>query len=180
MLLGSPPDMVRGHPLRETGSAAAHGGLLWFIYFTICLGNYQLKFFIVSEFLYFKIFCGFKKIILYNPKIYGIITEVIFPSVSAVLRSKNKCGKRADAVSLPSNHKRKICEKPSIYTGFGPVAQLGVQAGRLYAPRFGGVTRMVATRFTSHKRKFYKMRHVTRVPSIWAISSAGRAQRSQR
>ena len=27
MLLGSPPDMVRGHPLRETGSAAACGGL---------------------------------------------------------------------------------------------------------------------------------------------------------
>jgi hypothetical protein len=28
MLLGSPPDMVHGHPLRETGSAAACGGLL--------------------------------------------------------------------------------------------------------------------------------------------------------
>ena len=27
MLLGSPPDMIRGHPLRETGSAAACGGL---------------------------------------------------------------------------------------------------------------------------------------------------------
>ena len=26
MLLGSPPDMVRGLPLRETGSAAVHGG----------------------------------------------------------------------------------------------------------------------------------------------------------
>ena len=27
MLLGSPPDMIRGHPLRKTGSAASHGGL---------------------------------------------------------------------------------------------------------------------------------------------------------
>ena len=34
MLLGSPPDMVRGQPLRETGSAAAHGGrlLLYYIF----------------------------------------------------------------------------------------------------------------------------------------------------
>ena len=31
----------------------------------------------------------------------------------------------------------------------GLVAQLGEQAGQLYAPRFGGVTRMVAIRFTS-------------------------------
>jgi len=28
MLLGSPPDMIRGVPLRETGSAAACGGLV--------------------------------------------------------------------------------------------------------------------------------------------------------
>jgi len=28
MLLGSPPDMIRGHPLRETGSAAYRGGLI--------------------------------------------------------------------------------------------------------------------------------------------------------
>ena len=28
MLLGSPPDMIRGHPLRETGSADARGKLL--------------------------------------------------------------------------------------------------------------------------------------------------------
>ena len=34
---------------------------------------------------------------------------------------------------------------------FGPVAQLGVQAGQLYAPCFGGVTRMVAIRFASQK-----------------------------
>ena len=27
MLLGSPPDMIRGYPLRKTGSAASHGGL---------------------------------------------------------------------------------------------------------------------------------------------------------
>ena len=26
MLLGSPPDMIRGYPLRETGSAAVSGG----------------------------------------------------------------------------------------------------------------------------------------------------------
>ena len=26
MLLGSPPDMIRGYPLRETGSAAHSGG----------------------------------------------------------------------------------------------------------------------------------------------------------
>jgi len=32
MLLGSPPDMVRGHPLRETGSAAARGGLLYSLF----------------------------------------------------------------------------------------------------------------------------------------------------
>jgi hypothetical protein len=61
---------------------------------------------------------------------------------------------------------------------FGPVAQLEVQAGQLYAPRFGGVTQIVAIRFTSHKRKFYKMRHVTHVLSIRAISSAGRASGS--
>ena len=28
MLLGSPPDMIRGHPLRETGSTAAGGGVV--------------------------------------------------------------------------------------------------------------------------------------------------------
>ena len=42
MLLGSPPDMVRGHPLRETGSAAAYGGMVR-IYFTILFSNSQYK-----------------------------------------------------------------------------------------------------------------------------------------
>jgi len=28
MLLGSPPDMIRGYPLRETGSAAGGGGVV--------------------------------------------------------------------------------------------------------------------------------------------------------
>ena len=35
MLLGSPPDMVRGHPLRETGSAASHGGLSLLFYYIL-------------------------------------------------------------------------------------------------------------------------------------------------
>jgi len=38
MLLGSPPDMIRGHPLRETGSAAAYGGLL-----TACSFYYKIS-----------------------------------------------------------------------------------------------------------------------------------------
>ena len=38
MLLGSPPDMVRRVPLRETGSAAARGGLLLtlILYYILC------------------------------------------------------------------------------------------------------------------------------------------------
>ena len=46
MLLGSPPDMVRGHPLRETGSAAACGGLLLLFYYIIsqmATGNFTGK-----------------------------------------------------------------------------------------------------------------------------------------
>jgi len=41
MLLGSPPDMVHGHSLRKTGSAAAYGGLA--IYFTIFFPKWQQK-----------------------------------------------------------------------------------------------------------------------------------------
>ena len=33
MLLGSPPDMIRGYPLRKTGSAASHGGLSMDIFY---------------------------------------------------------------------------------------------------------------------------------------------------
>ncbi|CDC67919.1 putative uncharacterized protein [Oscillibacter sp. CAG:155] len=40
MLLGSPPDMVRGHPLRETGSAAACGGLFHSLFILL----YAVKF----------------------------------------------------------------------------------------------------------------------------------------
>ena len=67
MLLGSPPDMIRGAPLRETGSAAACGGLVQIVfYFTILLRNYQLKF---SYFI-------FPKISLYKSQKYGIISFV--------------------------------------------------------------------------------------------------------
>ena len=41
MLLGSPPDMIHGHPLRETGSAAVCGGIQLPDYFTIPPRNYQ-------------------------------------------------------------------------------------------------------------------------------------------
>ena len=42
MLLGSPPDMIRGHPLRETGSAACRGGLIpSIIHQKTAFGNYE-------------------------------------------------------------------------------------------------------------------------------------------
>ena len=49
MLLGSPPDMVRGHPLRETGSAAVCGGIQLPDYFTIPLRNYQGQIALLSK-----------------------------------------------------------------------------------------------------------------------------------
>ena len=42
MLLGSPPDMIRGYPLRETGSAAHGGGQVRAVYFTTILCRWQL------------------------------------------------------------------------------------------------------------------------------------------
>jgi len=39
MLLGSPPDMIRGHPLRETGSADARGKLILILQQISPLGN---------------------------------------------------------------------------------------------------------------------------------------------
>ena len=44
MLLGSPPDMIRGYPLRETGPAAHGGGQVRGIYFTTILPRWQLFF----------------------------------------------------------------------------------------------------------------------------------------
>jgi hypothetical protein len=44
MLLGSPPDMIRGYPLRETGPAAHGGGQVREIYFTTILPRWQLFF----------------------------------------------------------------------------------------------------------------------------------------
>jgi hypothetical protein len=45
MLLGSPPDMIRGYPLRETGSAAGGGGVVMKISYHIsprlATGNLQ-------------------------------------------------------------------------------------------------------------------------------------------
>ena len=48
MLLGSPPDMVHGHPLRETGSAAACRGAVP-AYSTISFPAWQLKFLILKN-----------------------------------------------------------------------------------------------------------------------------------
>ena len=43
MLLGSPPDMIRGYPLRETGSAAGGGGVVigisYHIFSRLATGN---------------------------------------------------------------------------------------------------------------------------------------------
>ena len=49
MLLGSPPDMVRRVPLRETGSAAARGGLVHSLF--ILLYSFQIS---NQKFLFFK------------------------------------------------------------------------------------------------------------------------------
>ena len=48
MLLGSPPDMVRRVPLRETGSAAARGGLVYSLF--ILLYSFQIS---NQKFLFF-------------------------------------------------------------------------------------------------------------------------------
>ena len=63
MLLGSPPDMVRGHPLRETGSAAACGGLFiaYLFYYTIAK-------------LSTKIFAFLKKLLFTRENFIGIIS----------------------------------------------------------------------------------------------------------
>ena len=63
MLLGSPPDMIHRVPLRETGSAAACGGLVQIVY---------LLYYTLPE-LSTEIFT-FPKISLYKSGKYGIIS----------------------------------------------------------------------------------------------------------
>ena len=48
MLLGSPPDMIRGYPLRETGPAAAGGGQVRENHSTTKRGAWQLFFGLVT------------------------------------------------------------------------------------------------------------------------------------
>ena len=61
---------------------------------------------------------------------------------------------------------------------FGLVARIEAQAGQLYAPRFGGVNRMVATRFTS--ARFTCSYERARKSKIFTAAIALRAMSAER